>query len=127
MSEKARGFGRLSVIRCLQRLRLATSRRWTRAASACPFGAGKQDLVRQRSPGLADHPTTNRSFLVTSDFPNTDMAPAAPGGGRPAVLAELGVVVMDLERDMPAAAEHRQDLIAVVVGSLEPGKIDLGD
>ena len=76
-----------------------------RADPEHPFGAGGNEyLVRQGSHGLADHAIANRHFLVTSELPNTDMAPPAPGGGRPAVLAEIGVIVVDLERDMPATA-----------------------
>jgi hypothetical protein len=69
-----------------------------------PFRAGNGYLVRQVSHGLADHVIANRHFPATSELPNTDMAPPASGAGRPAVLAEIGVIVVDLERDMPAVA-----------------------
>ena len=65
--------------------------------------------------------------MLASELLDADIAPPAPGAEAPAVLPEHGVVVVDLERDVPSAAEQRQHRIGLIVGSLKPREVDFRD
>ena len=65
------------------------------------------------------------SAAPLSELLNADVAPPAAGPGRPAILPEHRVV--DLERDVPSAAEQRQHRIGLIVGSLKPREVDFRD
>jgi hypothetical protein len=64
----------------------------------------RKALCHSVSPTSAPWGVVPVHALGTSEVPNADMAPPAQGGRRPAVLAELDIVVVDRECNVPSEA-----------------------